>query len=82
MFSFQETAINIGYSCMLLTENMLDVFIINGKDKQTVVSQMESYRSKIDSSTPSIPHKQNDVELKGITARRGSHVMFSDNQVQ
>ena len=61
---------------------MLDVFIINGKDKQTVVSQMESYRSKIDSSTPSIPHKQNDVELKGMTARRGSHVMFSDNQVQ
>ncbi|XP_065059907.1 phospholipid-transporting ATPase ID-like isoform X2 [Rhopilema esculentum] len=77
----QETAINIGYSCMLLTENMHDVFIINGKDKQTVVSQMESCKSKIDSSTPSIPHKQNDVELKGITGRRGSHVMFSDNQI-
>jgi len=43
----QETAINIGYSSMLLTENMADVFIIDGSDEATVRQQISEYQQRI-----------------------------------
>lgn len=36
-----ETAINIGYSCKLLTEEMQDVFVIDGDDLEEVRAQLE-----------------------------------------
>ena len=78
---FTETAINIGYSCMLLTENMLDVFIINGKDKQTVQSQMLEYQNKIDTKSPKNSMSNgNEVELKTFK-KSNSHVRFAETTV-
>ena len=39
----QETAINIGYSCKLLTEDM-GVFIVNEDTLEGVKQQLEEYR--------------------------------------
>lgn len=36
-----ETAINIGYSCQLLTEEMEDVFIVDAADSAGVKKQLE-----------------------------------------
>ena len=36
----QETAINIGYSCNLLTDEMLDVFIVDGGEKPIVAEEL------------------------------------------
>ena len=76
-----ETAINIGYSCMLLTENMIDVFIINGKDRETVQSQIIDCQTKIDESSPSHSIVNgNDVGMKGFP-KGESHVRFAENTV-
>ena len=76
-----ETAINIGYSCMLLTENMIDVFIINGKDRETVQNQIIKYQTKIDESSPSNSIVNGkEVELKGLPKGEG-HVRFAENTV-
>ena len=39
----QETAINIGYSSLLLTENMIDVFVVDGDTEDAVTQQMDQY---------------------------------------
>ena len=36
-----ETAINIGYSCKLLTDELEDLIIVDGNDEQTVKTQLE-----------------------------------------
>lgn len=43
----QETAINIGYSCQLLTDDMVDIFIVDGHEYEEVGSQMYKYRESI-----------------------------------
>lgn len=43
----QETAINIGYSCQLLTDDMLDVFIVDGVSKLEVEQQLKKYIESI-----------------------------------
>ncbi|KAL3097861.1 hypothetical protein niasHS_000596 [Heterodera schachtii] len=42
-----ETAINIGYSCRLLTEEMREVFIIDGKEEKEVEVQLKDTRRRI-----------------------------------
>lgn len=44
---FIETAINIGYSCQLLTDDMIDVFVVDGVTKQEVDQQLKKYRESI-----------------------------------
>ena len=44
---FQETAINIGYSCRLLTEEMREVFIIDGKDEKEVEVQLKETKRRL-----------------------------------
>ena len=39
--SYTETAINIGYSCRLLTDDMEEVFIIDEDDLTKVKDQLE-----------------------------------------
>ncbi|XP_064618888.1 phospholipid-transporting ATPase ID-like isoform X5 [Lineus longissimus] len=46
----QETAINIGYSCKLLTDEMEDIFIIDGDSYQTVEDQIEGAKTVIKKS--------------------------------
>jgi magnesium-transporting ATPase (P-type) len=43
-----ETAINIGYSCHLLTEEMKDVFIVDGKTDHEVEVQLKDIKRRMD----------------------------------
>lgn len=43
----QETAINIGYSCSLLTDDMIDVFIVDGITKSDVEQQLRKFKESI-----------------------------------
>lgn len=43
----QETAINIGYSCQLLTDDMADVFIVDGTSKSEVEIQLRKFKESI-----------------------------------
>ncbi|TMS39025.1 hypothetical protein L596_005622 [Steinernema carpocapsae] len=43
-----ETAINIGYSCRLLTEEMAEVFVVNGKEEKEVEVQLKSIKRRLD----------------------------------
>ncbi|KAK0400357.1 hypothetical protein QR680_003461 [Steinernema hermaphroditum] len=45
-----ETAINIGYSCRLLTEEMKEVFVVNGKEEKEVEVQLKSIKRKLDAA--------------------------------
>ena len=42
-----ETAINIGYSCRLLTPQMKDPLIMRGRDKKTVKASLEEFHKTI-----------------------------------
>ncbi|XP_064475067.1 probable phospholipid-transporting ATPase IM isoform X2 [Ornithodoros turicata] len=43
----QETAINIGYSCHLLTDDMIDIFIVDGVEHEEVYKQLSTFRESI-----------------------------------
>lgn len=43
----QETAINIGYSCQLLTDDMVDIFIVDGYSKLEVEQQLRKFKESI-----------------------------------
>ncbi|XP_018319213.1 probable phospholipid-transporting ATPase IM isoform X3 [Agrilus planipennis] len=43
----QETAINIGYSCQLLTDDMVEVFIVDGSTYDEVHQQLLKFRDSI-----------------------------------
>uniref|UniRef100_A0A182NRB6 Phospholipid-transporting ATPase n=1 Tax=Anopheles dirus TaxID=7168 RepID=A0A182NRB6_9DIPT len=43
----QETAINIGYSCQLLTDDMVDVFVIDGITHSEVEQQLRKYMDSL-----------------------------------
>ncbi|KAL9879573.1 ATPase phospholipid transporting 8B isoform 10-T11 [Glossina fuscipes fuscipes] len=43
----QETAINIGYSCQLLTDDLADVFIVDGTTLYEVDLQLKHFRESI-----------------------------------
>lgn len=45
-----ETAINIGYSCKLLTEDMKEVLIIDAEEEEEVLEQLKEANDKIDSA--------------------------------
>lgn len=47
----QETAINIGYSCQLLTDEMADIFIIDGHTYDDVESQLGKFREAVRSAS-------------------------------
>lgn len=42
-----ETAVNIGYSCQLLTDDMTEVFTINGESKESVRDAINEYKKKV-----------------------------------
>ena len=39
--NFSETAINIGYSCQLITDEMEEIFIVDGETAESVEKQMK-----------------------------------------
>lgn len=42
-----ETAINIGYSCQLLTDDMVDIFIVDGQNLDDVELQLIKCRESL-----------------------------------
>lgn len=42
-----ETAVNIGYSCKLLTEEMEQIFVVDGDTMETVREQLTSAKSEM-----------------------------------
>lgn len=44
---FIDTAINIGYSCQLLTDDMAEVFIIDGATIEEVEKQINQFNESI-----------------------------------
>lgn len=47
----QETAINIGYSCQLLTDELIDIFIIDGMHPDDVEQQLTKFHDSVMSHT-------------------------------
>ncbi|XP_063830250.1 probable phospholipid-transporting ATPase IM [Ostrinia nubilalis] len=52
----QETAINIGYSCQLLTDDMAEVFVIDGVSHDDVDRQLAKCRDSIRVVNTFLPH--------------------------
>lgn len=46
-FDNTETAINIGYSCQLLTDDMVDIFIVDGQNMEDVELQLIKCRDSL-----------------------------------
>lgn len=59
-----ETAINIGYSCHLLTDEMEDVFIIDEDDYDKVRDQLEKALKDIDDYKKGKHKDQADGEVR------------------
>ncbi|XP_066994070.1 phospholipid-transporting ATPase ID isoform X1 [Anabrus simplex] len=62
----QETAVNIGYSCQLLTDEMLDIFIVDAHTYEEVENQLVKYRESIRSITN---HQQAPTAVSIVTFR-------------
>lgn len=48
LLSYLETAVNIGYSCKMLTDDMTEVFIISGHTVQSVRQELRSVCQDVD----------------------------------
>ncbi|XP_013140301.1 PREDICTED: phospholipid-transporting ATPase ID, partial [Papilio polytes] len=66
----QETAINIGYSCQLLTDDMAEVFIIDGVTHDDVDRQLAKSRDSIRVVNTFLPYGSS--EAKNSTANGGA----------
>ncbi|XP_065672695.1 phospholipid-transporting ATPase ID isoform X3 [Hydra vulgaris] len=67
----QETAINIGYSSMLLTDNLIDVFIINTEENE-IDKQMKGFLEKINEFS-TLNHNDIKSPKVGIIADHDDH---------
>lgn len=65
----QETAINIGYSCQLLTDDMVDVFIVDGITKAEVEQQLRKFKESIKIVNTFHPPGVQSVNANGFLKR-------------
>ncbi|XP_078379616.1 phospholipid-transporting ATPase ID-like isoform X2 [Oculina patagonica] len=74
-----ETAINIGYSCHLLTDDMTEVFKIDGETLESVQQAISEYKDKIlGGASASKPHgKENS--LRDVDVEILSYKSVQDN---
>uniref|UniRef100_A0A8C6M0U0 Phospholipid-transporting ATPase n=1 Tax=Nothobranchius furzeri TaxID=105023 RepID=A0A8C6M0U0_NOTFU len=70
----QETAVNIGYSCKMLTDDMMEVFTISGRTVQSVRQELGRYVPILWSRRPVThhsdrreQHKQKDMEVEFVS---------------
>lgn len=47
IFLCAETAVNIGYSCQLLTDDLIDVFIVDGSTQDEVEKQLIKFKESV-----------------------------------
>uniref|UniRef100_A0A5S6R3N5 Phospholipid-transporting ATPase n=1 Tax=Trichuris muris TaxID=70415 RepID=A0A5S6R3N5_TRIMR len=82
----QETAINIGYSCRLLTPSLRDILIVDGATSDDVKRQLESYEQQIKLGAYSeITTPENRPSVHFVVpnnAAVGSEVLGSDAGLQ
>ncbi|XP_067642213.1 phospholipid-transporting ATPase ID isoform X2 [Eurosta solidaginis] len=69
----QETAINIGYSCQLLTDELADVFIVDGSSVEEVEKQLRQFRESVRivnrfRPTPLEPNVNLNLNLNGTNS--------------
>ena len=61
----QETAINIGYSCNLLSDDMLDEpFIVDGHTYDEVMRQLAAHRRSIETHLRGSAYARDDVRSR------------------
>ena len=66
-FSFPtETAINIGYSCHLLTDDMTEVFTIDGESLESVQKAISECKNKILAGAPASRMQSKENSLKDV----------------
>ncbi|KAL4710938.1 hypothetical protein ACJJTC_017903 [Scirpophaga incertulas] len=70
----QETAINIGYSCQLLTDDMAEVFVIDGVSYDDVDRQLAKCRDSIRVVNTFLPHGTGESKSNRETANGGASV--------
>uniref|UniRef100_A0A182W6A6 Phospholipid-transporting ATPase n=1 Tax=Anopheles minimus TaxID=112268 RepID=A0A182W6A6_9DIPT len=73
----QETAINIGYSCQLLTDDMVDVFVIDGITKGEVEQQLRKYMDSlriVNTYHPANVQKANNMHSQTVGSSETSAV--------
>lgn len=73
-----ETAINIGYSCHLLTDNMKNVFTIDGETFESVKQAIEEYKKEILGEAPMSRMQSKDNSLKDVEVEV---ISYKDNYV-
>lgn len=61
-----ETAINVGYSCQLLTDEMVDVFIVDASSYDEVQQQLLKFRDSIKIVNTFQPRSPNQMGANGI----------------
>lgn len=59
----QETAMNIGYSCQLLTDDLVDVFIVDGVSSAEVEQQLKKFKESIKIVNTYHPSSMNKIFL-------------------
>ncbi|XP_045484155.1 probable phospholipid-transporting ATPase IM isoform X2 [Pieris rapae] len=67
----QETAINIGYSCQLLTDDMAEVFVIDGSSHDDVDRQLAKCRDSIRVVNTFLPHGSTDPKSETLNGGGG-----------
>lgn len=70
----QETAINIGYSCQLLTDDMAEVFVIDGVSYDDVDRQLAKCKDSIRVVNTFLPHGSSEAKSSTETANGGGAV--------
>ena len=73
-----ETAINIGYSCHLLTDDMTEVFIIDGETLESVQQAIAEYKNKILGGASTIK-TQKENSLRDVDVEVLSYRSYKDN---
>ena len=68
-----ETAVNIGYSCKLLTEDMKEVLIIDAEEEEEVLEQLKDANDKIDSAMTEFNERGDQAD----TTVRQASVVFN-----
>ncbi|GAB6028351.1 hypothetical protein CHUAL_002521 [Chamberlinius hualienensis] len=76
----QETAINIGYSCQLLTDEMVDTFIVDGHEFDDVEIQLNKFRESIRSMISQ--HKAGATSTCSVVTFDSTNIQSDDQEEQ
>lgn len=72
-----ETAINIGYSCQLLTDDMVEVFIIDAYDFDSVQEDLKRFRESI-KNVASAKNKNSNCNVISFTNEGDNNSTFHE----